>query len=96
MKTVERKLNKAQIATIWLLIISVLLAAAWLSVTLVIKKLASNNGGSSGGSAPELMEGEATYLNQTVAYPMIEEGRITFIEVKKQERKLRRFQISRR
>ena len=82
MKTVERKLNKAQIATIWLLIISVLLAAAWLSVTLVIKKLASNNGGSSGGSAPELMEGEATYLNQTVAYPMIEEGRITFIEVK--------------
>ena len=28
MKAVERKLNKAQIATIWLLIISVLLAAA--------------------------------------------------------------------
>ena len=82
MKAVERKLNKAQIATIWLLIISVLLAAAWLTVSLVVKKLASGQGGSSGADKPEIMEGESTYLNQLVAYPMIEEGEITYVEIK--------------
>ena len=82
MKAVERKLNKAQIATIWLLIISVLLAAAWLTVTLVVKKLASSQGGTSGTAKPEIMEGESTYLNRLVAYPMIEEGEITYIEIK--------------
>lgn len=82
MKAVERKLNKAQIATIWLLIVSVLLAAACLTVTLVIKKLASQSGGSSGTQKPTVMDGEAIYLNQLVAYPMIEEGEITYIEIK--------------
>jgi hypothetical protein len=81
-KAVERKLNKAQIATIWLLVISILLAAAWLTVSLVAKKLASGQGGQSGAGKPEIMEGESTYLNQLVAYPMIEEGEITYVEVK--------------
>ncbi|MBQ7343478.1 MAG: hypothetical protein IJW53_01795 [Clostridia bacterium] len=82
MKAVERKLNKAQITTIWLLIISVLLAAAWLTVSLVIKNLSSQGGSSSGNQAPTPLEGEATYLNQLVAYPTIEEGEITYIEIK--------------
>ena len=82
MKAVERKLNKAQVATIWLLIISVLLAAAWITVTVVVNKLASSQGNSSGSTKPETMEGESTYLNRLVAYPMIEEGQITYIEIK--------------
>ena len=82
MKAVEkRKLNKAQLATVWLLIISVILIAAYVTVIAVVNKLASNNS-SSGSGKPDVMEGEGTYLNQLVAYPSIEEAQITFIEVK--------------
>ena len=66
MKAVEkRKLNKAQLATVWLLIISVILIAAYVTVIAVVNKLASNNG-SSGSGKPDVMEGEGTYLNQLV------------------------------
>ena len=81
MKAVERKLNKAQLATIWLLIISLFLVAAYITVIAVVNKLA-NNGGSQGSDKPEIMDGEGVYLNQPVAYPSIEEAEITFIEVK--------------
>ncbi len=82
MKAVERKLNKAQLATIWLLIISILLTAAYITVIAVVNKISSNDSGSSGSSTPEIMDGEAVYLNQLVAYPTIEESQITYVEVK--------------
>ena len=81
MKTVERKLNKAQIATICLLIISIVLTCAYFTVIAIANKLAEGSQGPS-GTLPEIMEGEGTYLNQPVAYPAISESEITFIEVK--------------
>ena len=81
MKAVERKLNKAQLVTIWLLIISLVLATAYITLILVARKLASSNSGSTGSNTPEIMEGEGTYLNQLIAYPSIEEIQFTFLEV---------------
>ncbi len=81
MKAVERKLNKAQLATIWLLIISVLLAAAYVTVTVVIKKLQSDQSGSSGSTTLDLIEGESIYLGQRVAYPAISESQILFVDI---------------
>ena len=81
MKAVERKLNKAQLATVWLLIISVLLTVAYVTVILVANYISSKNSGSNGIDLPKPMEGEDTYLNQLVAYPAIEESQITFLEV---------------
>ena len=82
MKAVERKLNKAQLVTIWLLILSLVFAAAYVTLILVARKLASENTGSGSTNTPEIMEGEGTYLNQLIAYPSIEESQITFLEVK--------------
>lgn len=83
MRAVERKLSKAQIATIWLLIISLVLAAACLTTVLVIKKISENNKGNGQTvERPELKPGESTYLNQMIAYPWIEEGQILFVELK--------------
>lgn len=83
MRAVERKLSKAQIATIWLLIISLVLAAACLTTVLVIKKISENNKGNGQTvEKPELKPGESTYLNQMIAYPWIEEGQILFVELK--------------
>ena len=87
MKAVERKLNKAQLVTIWLLILSLVFAAAYVTLILVARKLASENTGSSGTTTPEIMEGEGTYLNQLIAYPSIEESQITFLEVKNSQGK---------
>ena len=81
MKTVERKLNKAQLVTVWLLIISLLLGAAYVAVLLISKKLADKNETDTSSPILDLREGEATYLNQVIAYPTIEEGAITFIEI---------------
>lgn len=93
MKAVERKLNKAQLATIWLLVIALVLAAAYVALIAVINKLAKDNSQTSGGlSADDLIEGEGIYSNQLVAYPSIEESQITNIEVSGPEN---RFGISR-
>ena len=80
MKTVERKLNKRQLATVWLLIISVLLIAGYVVVMTVIKNRASNIANQNNVTLTPL-EGEAVYLNQLVAYPPLEESQITFLEV---------------
>ena len=55
MKAVERKLNKAQLVTIWLLIISLVLATAYITLILVARKLASSNSGSTGSNIPEII-----------------------------------------
>jgi hypothetical protein len=81
-KVVERKLNKAQIATIWLLIISVLLTAGIITVVAIANYQKKNQTGtSSGGSSLDLKPGESTYLNQRVVYPSIEESEILFLEI---------------
>lgn len=91
MKAVERKLNKAQLAIIWLLIISLVLAIAYVGVIVAVNKLA-NKGSSSGRPTLTPLPGESTYLNQLIAYPTVEEGNITFIEI---ENKKGRFGVSR-
>ena len=93
MKVVERKLNKAQIATIWLLIISVLLTAGIITVVAIANYQAKNqtNNSSTGGTL-DLKPGESTYLNQRVVYPSIEESEILFLEINNQEN---RFGVSR-
>lgn len=91
MKAVERKINKAQLAIIWLLVISLLLAAAYVTVIVVVNKRAGN-GMAQGAPAPKPLEGESTYLNQLIAYPSIEEAEITFIEI---ENKKGKFGVSR-
>ena len=85
MKAVERKLNKTQLAIIWLLVISLLLAAAYVTVILVAGKLASGAGSST--EPPTPLDGEAVYLNQLVAYPMVEETQMTFIEIENEKGK---------
>ena len=82
MKIVERKLNKAQLAIIWLLVASILLAAAYATVIVIANKRAQNSTGSSAKPALTPMEGESLYLNQLVAYPTVQEGEITFIQIK--------------
>ena len=91
MKAVERKLNKAQLAIIWLLVVSLLLAAAYATVIIIVNKKAPSG---SGSAKPTLtpLEGESTYLNQLIAYPSVEEGNITFIEM---SNKNGRFGVSR-
>lgn len=81
MKKVERKLSKAQITTICLLIFSILLGGAYFTVSAIIK---NRDTGSSSATKPtlDLLEGESSYLNQPVAYSMVEESNILAIEVK--------------
>ena len=83
MKAVERKLTKAQLAIIWLLVAAILFAAAYATVIVIVNKRASS-GSSLGSTAPSLtpLEGESVYLNQLVAYPTVEEGQITFMQIK--------------
>ena len=92
MKKVERKLNKAQLATVWLLIISVLLGVAYFAVILVIKNLSEKEAPQTGSTVTDKREEEGLYLNQLVAYPAVEEANITFIEV---ENEYGRFGVSR-
>ena len=91
MKAVERKLKKSHLAIIWLLVISLLLAAAYVAVIVIATKR-QGSGSGSGGTTLTPIEGEGTYLNQIVAYPTIEESQITFIEI---ENKNGRFGVSR-
>ena len=80
MKKVERKLSKAQITTICLLVVSIILGAAYFTVSAILKNKSS---GSTPSTRPslDLLEGESSYLNQPVAYPSIEESDILAIEV---------------
>ena len=88
MKAVERKLSKAQIATIWLLVVSLLLAGAIGASLAIINYRAKNS-----VAKPEtnvnldLKEGESTYLNQRVVYPSIEESEILFLEISNKDGK---------
>ena len=88
MKVVERKLNKAQIATIWLLIISVLLTAGIITVVAIANYQAANQTSKpSTGGKLDLKDGESTYLNQRVVYPAIEESQILFLEINNKDGK---------
>ena len=82
MKVVNKKLNKAQLATVCLLVVSILLLSAYLLVSAIIKNRASAPSGNTGsGSSLELWEGESSYLNQPVAYPAIQEKQILLLRV---------------
>ena len=82
MKAVERKLNKAQIVTIWLLIISVLLAGAYvISIVIVNSRAKNGTDSSSGNTVLDIREGESSYLNSPIAYPRVSEAEILFIEI---------------
>ena len=86
MKVVERKLNKAQIATIWLLIISVLLTAGIITVVAIANYKAKNqSNNSSTGATLDLKPGESSYLNQRIVYPSIEESEILFLDIQNKE-----------
>ena len=86
MKTVERKLNKAQIATIWLLIISVLLTAGIITVVAIANYKAKNqSNNSSTGATLDLKPGESSYLNQRIVYPSIEESEILFLDIQNKD-----------
>ena len=83
MKVVNKKLSKAQLATICLLIASIVFLGAYFAISAISKKLASNNSGNTRPSAPsiELIEGESSYLNQPVAYPAVQENQILLLQV---------------
>ena len=82
MKAVERKLNKAQLATIWLLIISLLLTGAYVISLVIVNKRAKENTGSTTANAPlDIKDGEGVYLNTLIAYPRIKESEILFMEI---------------
>ena len=88
MKAVERKLNKAQIATIWLLIISVLLTAGIITVVAIANYKAKNQASTpSTGADLDLKDGESSYLNQRVVYEPIEESEILFLEISNKDDK---------
>ncbi len=78
MKKVTKKLNKAQITAICLLIATIAILAIYLVIRVVIPKLAKDDAPK---ELPEVREYEALYLGRPVAYPTIEEKAMTFIEV---------------
>ncbi len=79
MKQIKRKLNNRQIATICLLIASILFLSAYVVISVVIANIDNNN---SGTDAPlDLLPGESSYLNQPIAYPTVNESAMLTIEV---------------
>ena len=92
MKAVEkRKLTKSQAVTVWLLIISIILGAAYATVLVIANKRASG-GSSSGQSSLKPIDGEAIHNNRLVAYPIVKEASISYIEV---ENKAGKFGVTR-
>ena len=84
MKAVERKLNKAQIATICLLIISLLLGVAYLVISGVAKRKAMEQSGTSTNTQTiDILEeiGESSYIGRPIAYSRVEETQMLLIEV---------------
>ena len=94
MKVVNKKLKKAQLATICLLVASIVFLGAYFTVGAIAKNIASNQtgGSSSSNNKLELWEGESSYLNQPVAYPAIQEKQMLVLRVDGPEGK---FDISR-
>ena len=82
MKVVNKKLSKAQLTTICLLIISVVLSISCLVISEIAKKRAEQNALVDTSYEPlDLLEGESSYLNQPIAYPAIRESQILLLEV---------------
>lgn len=83
MKKVERKLNKAQLATIWLLIISVVLTGAYLIFLAIANKRALEAENAANAQALiELKPGESySFNNSPMAYPAIAEKEILFVDI---------------
>ncbi len=79
MKTVDKKLNKSQVAVISVLSASVILLVACIVLGIILPKLNKNNTG--GTDLPQIQEGESIYLNQPIAYPSLEENEILDIEI---------------
>ena len=80
MKVVNKKLNKSQLITIWLLVASVLLLAAYFVVSAISDKMAQNNSNKP-SSTVDIKPGESSYLNQPIAYPSIQENQILLLQV---------------
>lgn len=81
MKVVNKKLNKAQLATICLLIASILFLAAYLTVSEISKRREESPSNTVKPGQIELWEGESSYLNQPVAYPSVQENQILLLRV---------------
>ena len=86
MKTVNKRLNKAQIATICLLIISIVLTATYFVISGIAKKRAADK--ASAATPPAQLNiktelGESSYLNRPIAYPRIQESQMILIEITK-------------
>ena len=83
MRKVERKLNKAQLITVWLLIISVLLTCAYISVYVIAKRRAQKQSQTDKGSViTDIREGEAlSSVGMPLAYPEIAEKEILFVDI---------------
>lgn len=83
MRKVERKLNKAQLITVWLLVISVLLTCAYVTIYVIAKRRAEKNAGTTDNTViTDIRDGEAlssTYM--PLAYPEIAEKQILFVDI---------------
>ena len=89
MKKVERKFNKSQLITVWLLIISILLTGAYIAVSIIVRKLAdkqSDSGNSSVITDIRYEDGEVlSSSNIPLAYAAISEKNITDIHIEQYE-----------
>ena len=74
----KRKLTSKRILLIALSSLLVLLIAGYITVKLTVK---DNGTGGGASEPPEIMEGEAVYLNTTIAYPQVSEAAIQYILV---------------
>ena len=92
MKVVNKKLNRSQLVTICLLVASILLLAAYFTVSAIAKNMTSDSTETPNTGSFELQEGESSYLNQPVAYPAIQEKQILLLQIDGPEGK---FDISR-
>lgn len=83
MRKVERKLNKAQLITVWLLIVSVLLTCAYVTVYMIAKRRAEKQSQTSNNSViTDLRDGEALSSTKVpLAYPEISEKEIIFVDI---------------
>ncbi len=78
MKQVTKKINKAQITTICLLIAAILFSAAYLVIKKIILTAQTD---STDTSSLEIYEGESVYNSIRVAYPVISTSQIVSVQV---------------
>ena len=82
MRKVERKLNKAQLITVWLLVASVLLTCAYFTIYVIAKRRAQQPGQTSNSVITDIRDGEAiSSTNMPLAYPAISEKEIIFVDI---------------